>query len=200
DLKTEVEELRSQTIPRLAAGLIAQMKQRELTLNSQVQTTAQELRAIPTRTTEETRLRREVEARGALYSMLKNKYEEATLAEASIVPDVSILDAPAAPERPTQNRSPYIVLMSVIASIGAAVAVALLLDQFDRRFRYAEQATNEMGLDIIGVVPALQQARPELRDPLEAAHAREAFRTIRLAVMHSFEASGRGVVTISSPG
>ena len=85
DLKAEVEELRSQTIPRLAAGLIAQMKQRELTLNSQVQTTAQELRAIPTRTTEETRLRREVEARGALYSMLKNKYEEATLAEASIV-------------------------------------------------------------------------------------------------------------------
>src|SRR5206468_4134948 len=83
-------------------------------------TTAQELRATPTRTTEETRLRREVEAHGALYSMLKNKYEEATLAEASIVPDISILDAPAAPERPTQNRSPYIVLMSVIASIGAA--------------------------------------------------------------------------------
>lgn len=200
DLKAEVEELRTQTIPRLATGLLAQMKQRELTLNSQVQTTAQELRAIPTRTTEETRLRREVEARSALYTTLKNKYEEATLAEASIVPDVSILDAPAAPERPMQNRSPYIVLMAVIASVGVAVAVALLLDQFDRRFRYAEQATNEMGLDIIGVVPALQQARPELRDPLEAAHAREAFRTIRLAVMHSFEASGRGVVTITSPG
>jgi capsular exopolysaccharide synthesis family protein len=87
-----------------------------------------------------------------------------------------------------------------MASIAAAIAVVLLLDQFDRRFRYAEQATNEMGLEIIGVVPALQQTVPELRDAMEAAQAREAFRTIRLAVMHSFEMMGRSVVTISSPG
>ncbi|HEY8174215.1 MAG TPA: polysaccharide biosynthesis tyrosine autokinase [Gemmatimonadaceae bacterium] len=200
DLNAEVAELKTQTIPRLAAAVIAEQRRRELALDSQVQNTAQQLRGIPTRTTEETRLRREVEGRGALYSALKNKHEEATLAEASTVADVSILDAPAAPESPSQNRAPYIILMSVLASIGVAIAVALLLDQFDRRFRYAEQATNEMGLDIIGAIPALQQAVPELRDPLEAAHAREAFRTIRLAVMQSFEATRRGIVTISSPG
>jgi tyrosine-protein kinase Etk/Wzc len=141
-----------------------------------------------------------VEARGALYATLKNKYQEATLAEASTIPDVSILDAPAAPERPSQNRAPHIILMAILASIGCAIAAALLLDQFDRRFRYAEQATHEMGLDIIGVVPALTQTVPELRDPLEAANTREAFRTIRLAVMHAFEATGRSIVTVSSPG
>lgn len=200
DLKAEVEELNTHVIPRLVTALIAEQKQRELALDSQVQSTAQQLRAIPTRTTEETRLRREVEVRGTLYSMLKNKYEEASLAEASTVPDVSILDAPAVPQWPTRERGRYYIAMAFLASVGLAIALALLLDQFDRRFRYAEQATNEMGLEIIGVVPALEHAVPALRDPVEAAHAREAFRSIRLAVMHAFEATGRAIVTISSPG
>lgn len=200
DLLAEVDEIRSQVIPRLVSALIAEQRRRELSLDTQVQSTAQQLRAIPTRTTEETRLRREVEVRGALYSTLKNKYEEATLAEASTVPDVSVLDAPAAPEKPSRDRAPYIIVMAIMASIGLAIAIVLLLDQMDRRFRYAEQATNEMGLDVVGVVPALQQTVPELRDPIEAAHAREAFRSIRLALTHAFEATGRSIVTVSSPG
>jgi capsular exopolysaccharide synthesis family protein len=200
DLKAEVDELTTQTIPRHVTALIAQQKRREAALMSEVQTTAEQLRAIPTRTVEEARLRREVEARGEIYSMLKSKHEEATLAEASTIPDVSILDAPAVPETPSRDRAPFIILMAVTASIAAAVGLALLLDQFDRRFRYADQATHEMGLDIIGVVPALAQTIPERRDPIEAAHAREAFRSIRLAVMHAFDTSGRAILTISSPG
>jgi tyrosine-protein kinase Etk/Wzc len=200
DLKAELTELRTQAIPRFAAAVLAEQKRRELALTAQVQTTEQQLRAIPGRTTEDTRLRREVEARGALYSTLKNKFEETRLAEASTVADVSVLDAPVAPRTPLRNRSMFLVVIAGMMSVAAAIAAALLLDQFDKRFRYAEQATQEMGLEIIGVVPALQQAMPELRDPIEAAQAREAFRSIRLAVMHSFETTGRAILTISSPG
>jgi capsular exopolysaccharide synthesis family protein len=200
DLKVEVETIRTEAIPRLASALLAELRRREAAIGAQVAGTAVQLRGIPTRTTEETRLRRDVEARGALYSALKAKYDEATLAEATTVPDVSILDAPIAPEKPSFDRAPSIVFMAVLASIAAALAVVLLLDQFDKRFRYAEQATHEMGLDIIGVVPALQQTVPTLRDPIEASHAREAFRSIRLALMHAFEETGRGIVTITSPG
>jgi succinoglycan biosynthesis transport protein ExoP len=198
DLNQEVEELKTRTIPRLVGGLVAELKRREQDLGSQVQTTAQQLRSIPTRTTEETRLRRNVEARGALYATLKNRYEEATLAEASTVPDVQVLDAPVAPERPRRDRAPFIILLAVLVSVAAALGLALLLDRFDRRFRYAEQATNELGLDVIGAVPPLTDSTG--RNPEEAAQLLEAFRAIRLNLTHAFDISDRVSLTVSSPG
>jgi capsular exopolysaccharide synthesis family protein len=200
DLQQEVEELQVQTIPRLVTGLVTELKRREDNLGSQIHGTAQQLRGIPTRTTEETRLRRNLETRGALYATLKNRYEEATLAEASTVPDVSVLDAPVAPEQPTRDRAPFIILSAALVSAVVAIGLALVLDRSDRLFRYTEQATNELGLDVIGVVPPLKETSAERRDPEEAAQVLEAFRSIRLNLTHAFGASGRVLLTVSSPG
>jgi tyrosine-protein kinase Etk/Wzc len=199
-LKQDVDELSNRTIPRLAAGLVTELQRRERDLGAQLQGTEQQLRAIPVRTTEETRLRRNVEARGNLFATLKTRYEEATLAEASTVPDVSVLDAPAVPERPSRSRAPYILAFAGLASIALALVLVFVLDRFDRRFRYVEQATDELGLDVIGTVPALRQARPEQRDPEEASQVLEAFRTIRLNVAQAFNGDGPVLLTISSPG
>jgi capsular exopolysaccharide synthesis family protein len=198
DLKQEVEELKAQTIPRLVTGLVAELRRREQDLGSQLQNTEQQLRGIPARTTEETRLRRNVEARGALYATLKNRYEEATLAEASTVADVNVLDVPVAPEHPTGDRAPFIILLAALISVAAAIMLALLLDRFDTRFRYAEQATNELGLDVIGAVPGLSEATA--RDPEESAQLVEAFRAIRLNLTHAFDSVDHVMLTVSSPG
>jgi len=40
-----------------------------------------------------------------------------------------------------------------------ALAIALILDRLDRRFRYPEQATHELGLSIAGTVPKFKQSR-----------------------------------------
>jgi capsular exopolysaccharide synthesis family protein len=198
DLKQEVAELKTQTIPRLVSGLNSELKRRENDLGSQLQSTAQQLRDIPNRTTEEIRLRRNVEARGALYTTLKNRYDETTLAEASTVPDINVLDAPVAPEHPNSNRAPFIILLAALVSVPVALGLALLLDRSDTRFRYAEQATNELGLDVIGAVPALDEA--SARDPEAAAQLTEAFRAIRLNLTHAFDTEDRVLLTVSSPG
>ena len=145
------------TIPHLVAGVLAELSRRESVLGAQLHRTARQLRDMPTRTMEENRLRRNVEAREQLYTTLKQKYEEATLAEASAMPDVSILDSPVAPERPSSNRAPFIILLAFVISAVIAVAVAVLLDRIDARFRYPEQAINEMGLEVLGAVPALKE-------------------------------------------
>jgi succinoglycan biosynthesis transport protein ExoP len=199
-LKQDVDELSKRTIPRLASGLVTELQRRERDLGAQLQGTEQQLRAIPVRTTEETRLRRNVEARGNLFATLKTRYEEATLAEASTVPDVSVLDAPAVPESPSRSRAPYILAFAGLASIALALVLVFVLDRFDTRFRYVEQATDELGLDIIGTVPALRETIPERRDPEEASQVLEAFRSIRLNVAHAFDGAGPVQLTISSPG
>jgi capsular exopolysaccharide synthesis family protein len=199
-LKQDVEELSNRTIPRLASGLVTELQRREHDLGAQLQGTEQQLRAIPVRTTEETRLRRNVEARGNLFATLKTRYEEATLAEASTVPDVSILDAPAVPESPSRSRAPFILAFAGMASIALALVLVFFLDRMDKRFRYVEQATDELGLDIIGAVPALRETNPELRDPEEASQLLEAMRTIRLNVAQAFNGDGPVLLTVSSPG
>jgi capsular exopolysaccharide synthesis family protein len=200
DLIAEIETLTTQAIPPMVATVISELKRQEDGLASQIQSTARELRDIPNRTTEEIRLRRNLEARSSLFATLKSRYEEATLAEASTVPDVSILDRPVAPQHPGQSRAPYVILLAVVVSIALAIALALIRDRMDTRFRYAEQATNELGLEVVGVVPALAHGALESRDPEEESQLVEAFRGIRLNLMHAFDGNGGVRFTVSSPG
>jgi capsular exopolysaccharide synthesis family protein len=90
--------------------------------------------------------------------------------------------------------------MAVAGGLGLGLALALLLDRLDQRFRYPEQATDELNLEILGTVPALPSASRRARDPEAASQVVEAFRTIRLHLVHMFDPNQPTVFTISSPG
>ena len=68
-------------------------------------------------------------------------------------------------------------MLGFMASIGLAVALAILLDQLDKRFRYPDQVTRELGLTILGAVPALKRGKDGLQKPEDAAQTLEAFRS-----------------------
>jgi capsular exopolysaccharide synthesis family protein len=91
-------------------------------------------------------------------------------------------------------------MMIVLASVAAALAVAILLDKTDRRFRYPDQVTRDMGLTILGVVPKIRNIRRSQSNADVAAGVTEAFRTLRLALAHAFQAGEPIMLTVSSPG
>ena len=192
-----VQELRQQTIPREVASLDTQLEMSEADLQDQVRSTARELRGVPVRSIEEQRLRRNLATTENLYALLRMRSAEANLAEASAVSDVSVLDAPVVPETPTSNRAPFVIVLSAIIGTLAAAGLAFALDRYDPRFRYPEQASEELGLDIIGAIPAVNAG--ELHAGPEAMQLVEAFRTVRLSVVQAADPSGRVLVTISSP-
>lgn len=196
-LLADLNEARSRTIPRAVDGVIAQLKMEESDVQNQVQSMEHELRGVPVRSIEEGRLRRNLGTAVDLYALLKTRSAEANLAEESAVTDVSVLDAPVMPEKPTSNRAPFVIVLSAIIGIAAAGGLALLLDHYDPRFRYPEQASEELGLDIIGAIPAVKPE--ELRAQPEALQLVEAFRTVRLSVAQAADPSGRVLLTISSP-
>jgi capsular exopolysaccharide synthesis family protein len=197
DLQQAVQSLERQTIPRLGAAFLDQLRRREEHLATRTRSMSGELRSIPSRTMDEMRLQRELTVAQALHTSLQNRYEEARLAEASAVPDVSILDTAVAPQRPTTNRAPLIVFVAFLTSVVAAIGLALLLDRLDRRLRYPEQAALELGVDVIGAVPPLK-GRSDV-DPVAAAVETEAFRSVRLHLQQAFETSPM-ILTVSSPG
>ncbi|MFN2567936.1 MAG: GumC family protein [Gemmatimonadaceae bacterium] len=199
ELQQQLDELKTRRIPGLTTALVAQLKRREADLEARLASSGAEIRSIPTRTAEAKRLQRDVEARENLYRTLKSREEEARLAAASTMPDVSVLDAPVVPQLPSRNRAPFIILMAAIASVAVAVALALLRDRFDTRVRSPEQVASQLGLEIVGVVPAITQLVPELRDPEEAAQVLEAFRSIRLNLSNAFDDPDRVMLAVSSP-
>src|SRR5262249_15402803 len=86
DLRTNIAQLRTQTIPRLAQNLLTQLKAREADYEKRIAGESRDMQAIPARTIEEMRLNRQVEAQAQLYGTVKSTYTQAQLSEASTTP------------------------------------------------------------------------------------------------------------------
>jgi capsular exopolysaccharide synthesis family protein len=198
DEQAALQLLRRSIIPNAMASYLAELRLREQTLNATIDRSGKDLKAIPSRSIEEQRLKRQVELSAQLYQNLNMKAAEAKLAEAATVPDVRVLDPAVAPLKPTQNTAPVIILGAFAAALGLGVALAILLDQVDKRFRYPEQAINDLGLFILGVVPVVGTKRGK-RSVDTAAQVVEAFRTIRMNVRYAADPSRPLAITITSP-
>jgi capsular exopolysaccharide synthesis family protein len=198
-LNETIRDLQYQTIPQIVQSVLQSLKTRERDLTNRLDAQSSELRAIPTRTIEEMRLARQVSASENLYSVLKARYEEASLAEAQTTPDLSVLDLAVPPMRPNSNDAPRLILLAFIASIGVAAALSLLHDRIDRRFRYPEQATHDLGLTIAGTVPRLKANRGGEFNVDVLSQVVESFRTLRLAMRYNFP-NRPVMLTVSSPG
>jgi capsular exopolysaccharide synthesis family protein len=146
------------------------------------------------------RLLRQVAAGENLYNALKVRYEQVSLAEAEASPDLTVLDAAVAPLGPTSNDGPRLLLLASLASLGLAIALALLHDRLDRTFRYPDQATLELRLPIAGSVPRFKSNRHGKFDLPTMSRAVESFRSLRLAVRFAFPPDTPIVLSVASPG
>jgi capsular exopolysaccharide synthesis family protein len=200
DLAANVDLIEKQTIPQLAGELLSQLKDRESQYEKRIASAGQDLQSIPPRYIEEMRLRRQVNVDEGLYTTLKGRYAEAQLAEESTTPDVSILDSAVAPLSPSKNTAPRLMAMAILGGLGAAIAIALLLDVIDRKIRYAEQVTNELGLSIAAAIPRFPKGGVSARSPEQVAHLVESFRTLRMHVRHTCEPPITIAISSPSPG
>jgi capsular exopolysaccharide synthesis family protein len=205
-LADEIATLRRQTIPTLARGLAGELGARDAELSRRLDADSRNLRAIPPRAIEETRLRRGVTLAENLYTTLQQRFEEARLAEASTVPDVRILDHAVVPQRPVRNMAPRVIMLGFIASLGLGIFGAVILDRIDPRVRYPDQVSREMGLPILGAVPHLRtlphagrQGRGS-RMPEDVNQVVEALRGVCLNLVYAHGGRAPLLVTITSPG
>ena len=200
ELNDAIKILQTQTIPQQANDVLTQLKGRQAEYDTRIASASKDLQAIPTRTIEEMRLRRAVNVAEGLYTSLKTSYAEAQLAEESATPDVNVLDSAVAPLRPTKNTAPRLILMAIVGGLAAAIGLALLLDGLDRRLRYVDQATNELGLNIAGTVPKLPKSGIDPRSPEQVFQLVESFRAIRMAAMQTSGAPMMLAISSPSPG
>lgn len=198
EVKGSLNVLRTQTIPQLALQLLQQLRERETDYQRRIEAASQELRQIPPRTIEERRLNRAVSVAEGLYTNLKERFAEAQLAEAGATPDVSVLDTAIAPVAPTRNTASMLLLSGIVGGLIAAFALALLLDQVDKKLRYAHQATDDLGLVVAGAVPRIPKGGIDAKSPEQVVQFLESFRTLRMHVMHTGDGSGKVTLAVTS--
>ncbi len=198
EAQAKVDTLRQQVVPTYIASLSNALKAQEMALSGQINQASAEIRQIPGRMIQEQQLTRERDILSQMFANIKLQYQNARLLEASSTPDVQVLDPAVPPQRPSSNSAIMLVLAAFAISLGVALGLAVLLDRLDKRFRYPEQVTRELGLSILGAVPAIRQVRGE-QSPEEAAQVVEAFRTIRMNIAHAYGAAGPVMLTVSSP-
>ncbi len=200
DLLRSVATLQTQTIPTLAKQLLEQLKQRESVYDQRITSASADLQHIPARTIEEMRLKRMVAVTEGLYTTLKSRHAEATLAEASATPDVRILDSAVAPLQPTRNTKPRLLLIAIVGGFGAAIAFALLLDMIDHRVRYSEQVSKDLGLVIAGAIPRIPRGGLSAGSPEQVSGLIEAFRSIRMHVTYANPLPTAIAISSPAPG
>jgi capsular exopolysaccharide synthesis family protein len=198
EAQAKVDTLRQQVVPTYINALSNALKAQAMALSSQINQASTEIRQIPGRMITEQQLTRDRDILAQMFANIQLQYQNARLMEASSTPDVQVLDPAVPPQRPSSNSAIVLVLAAFAISLGLALGLADLLDRLDKRYRSPEQVTRELGLSILGAVPAIRQIRGE-QSPEEAAQVVEAFRTIRMNIAHAYGAAGPVMLTVSSP-
>jgi tyrosine-protein kinase Etk/Wzc len=199
-LLEEINTLERETIPPLVAETSRRMREREADLQSRVNTTVGSLRQIPTRDRELNRLERNATLAEQLFASLQARYDESRLAEESAVAEVRVLDRAIAPVWPSKNSQPAILLFSFFGGLALASGLAVALDKSDKRFRYPDQVTKDLGLTILGAVPHVKPAGNALARQKASTPFQEAMRDIRLNLAYAHGSTGPLHLTITSPG
>jgi capsular exopolysaccharide synthesis family protein len=199
-LTQAITRLERETIPRVLRGLAQSHLVRESEIRAGLSTRSAELRQIPDRALDEMRFARDVALAEDIYGRLKQKSEELKLASAEMTVDLQRLDVAEPPRAPERTDAVRLLLMALVGSLGAGVGIALMRDRIDRRFRYPEQATMDLGLTIAGTVPKLRFDRKKQLGVTALSQVVESFRAMRLAVRHQFPTGQPIVLCVSSPG
>lgn len=139
-----------------------------------------------------TRLAREVEVNKKLYSMLKEKLEEARITEAQKVGDVSIVNPAVMPRSPVSPQIQTSVLIGGMAGLMLGITLAILFETLDTSIGTIEDVENSVKLPVLGVIPSIpshpEQGKSILTKfkrkilPVKKTNIQEAY--IRLIVHH----------------
>jgi capsular exopolysaccharide synthesis family protein len=194
-----IRELREATLPKELDEFMGTVRARESMLQMQLADARKELEQIPQRTIQQGALQREQLVAADQYTQLRAAYAQANLAQLSAVPDVKLLDSAVTPLEPSSNTTPVLIGGGLLLGLGLGLALAIILDLLDNRFRYPDQVSKELGLEVLGVVPVIDQSGRR-QTPERIAQIVEAFRSIRMNVRYASNSTRGIALGITSPG
>lgn len=208
-VRAELEEITTRInteINKLASGLrsdVAVLRDREAGLSGQIRSL--ETNAF-SQNTAEVRLReleREAQANRAIYETFLTRFKETGEQERIQQADSRIISMSTPPQAPSHPRKGAMVFGAAIVGLILAVALAMIIEQFDNTFRSGQQVEQYTGVPALGLIPEVRSGGPDVRvesyvvDRPESSYA-EAYRIAWFAAKHAANAPDPQVLVITS--
>ena len=197
DLTRAIQALEIGTIPDLLRSLVQRVRDAEERLQARIDEATVELGDIPPRTIEEAELARRVVLAQELHGELRRRFQEATLASASSVSDVRVLDRAVPPLTPEVDARLRAALLFLLAGLGAGIGSAIFWDRTSNRMHYASDVSSVLGLDILGAIPVIKNGNE--RGDRSTRQTVEAFRDLRVNLEFAYGTGKPLALTVTSP-
>ncbi len=136
--------------------------------------------------------------------LIDTRIKELNVTEDTGVLTISILEPAVATSDPIAPNHSQILAISVVMGLLVGVGGAFLLEWVDDRVRSADDLTEALGLNVLGLVPRIK-GKKELSNAAMLVHhhprsnVAEAYRTIRTALHFGTMRTGGRIILITSP-
>jgi capsular exopolysaccharide synthesis family protein len=101
------------------------------------------------------RLTRENEANKKLYTLLKERLEEARISEAQKVSDISLVDPAIMPDSPVSGGTDIVVFIGGLLGLALGIAFAFVVETLDTSIGTIEDVESVIKLPVLGVIPSM---------------------------------------------
>jgi tyrosine-protein kinase Etk/Wzc len=128
---------------------------RERAVDTLIRRLSEDMSQLPPKELALTRVERALKIAEGTYLLLSQKYHEARIAEASVVPDIRVIDAAQASTDPVSPTTTRNILFGVALGLVMALVGALGVDYLDRSLRTPEEAERVTHLPVLAVIPAV---------------------------------------------
>lgn len=122
-------------------------------LKSQLSQVESQLQALPRAELEYARLSREMEINQRMYGTLRERLEEARIAEAEKVPDASIIERAPVPASPISPRKPLGLSIGLLLGAILGCVLAFVTETTDTSIGTIEDVETLLGLPVLAVIP-----------------------------------------------
>jgi len=109
---------------------------------------------LPTSTLEYARLDRERQVNEKYYILMKTKYQESRITEASKISNIRIVDPAVPPVKPVKPKKKMNMLLGLFLGLGAGIGIAFIRDYIDHSIKSGDDL-QRLGLTAIAIIPTI---------------------------------------------
>jgi len=183
-------EERVQTLSRNLKTRYEIVRDREQSLFRNLESLRQQIIELSKKTMEQDRLQEIYKQNKQFLEEMLARSNEADLSATSWMNNIRVIEPAQAPEGPFSPNIPRTVALGLILGLMMGVGLVLALDFLDHSLRTPDQVERYLGLEALAAVPRLTE---ENRRSL-----REAFQTLRTALMLAARGEGCQMVLVTS--
>ncbi|MBN1327731.1 MAG: polysaccharide biosynthesis tyrosine autokinase [Candidatus Cloacimonetes bacterium] len=119
---------------------------------------------LPDTEVELARLERNNAINVKIFTMLKEKYADAQIAEKSKVGNIRIVEEARTPSAPIKPNKKMNMIIALMLGVGMGVGAALLLHSFDPKITTFDDVRKYVGLPILGTIPYISVSESDIEE------------------------------------